>query len=110
MAAKFEIQKASNGQFFFRLKAENGEIILSSEQYTAKANAQSGIDSVKANASLADRYERKTSSSSQNYYILKAANGETLGTSEMYSSAAGMEKGLESVRTNASTAAVMDLT
>ncbi len=31
MAGKFEVETAKNGQFFFRLKAGNGEIILSSE-------------------------------------------------------------------------------
>lgn len=109
MAAKFEIQKASNGQFFFRLKAGNGEIILSSEQYKAKASAQGGIDSVKANASDDGRYERKSSSGNQPFFVLKAANGEALGRSQMYSSAASMEKGIESVKANAPGAAVEDM-
>src|SRR5262249_23563008 len=108
MAAKFEIEKGSDGQFFFRLKAGNGEIILSSEQYKSKASAQAGIDSVKTNAKVSDRFERKESSGKQPYFILKAANGETLGKSQMYSSAAAMEKGIESVKTNAPGAAVED--
>src|SRR5262245_50185855 len=110
MAATFEIEKASSGQFFFRLKAGNGEIILSSEQYKAKASAQGGIESVKANASADAHYERKTSGGAQPYFVLKAANGEALGRSQMYSSAAAMEKGIESVKANAPTAAVTDHT
>lgn len=47
MAGKFEIDKASNGQYIFRLKAGNGEIILSSEQYTSKGACENGVDSVK---------------------------------------------------------------
>jgi len=39
------------GEFRFRLKAANGEVIASSQGYTTKASAQKGIDSVKANAS-----------------------------------------------------------
>ena len=50
MAGKFEIDKASNGQYIFRLKAGNGEIILSSEQYTSKGACENGVDSVKKNA------------------------------------------------------------
>src|SRR5262245_60005223 len=50
MAGKFEIKKAKNGQFYFNLKASNGEIILTSEQYKAKASAKNGIDSVKSNS------------------------------------------------------------
>jgi uncharacterized protein YegP (UPF0339 family) len=110
MAAKFEIEKASDGHFYFHLKAANGEIIFSSQQYKAKASAQVGIDSVKANASIDAHFERNTSSNNQPYFILKAANGETLGRSQMYSSTAAMEKGIESVTANAPNASVEDLT
>jgi uncharacterized protein YegP (UPF0339 family) len=110
MAAKFEIGKASDGHFHFHLKAANGEIIFSSQEYKAKASAQGGIDSVKANSSIDAHFERKTSSGDQPYFILKAANGETVGCSQMYSSTEAMEKGIESVRANAPTAAVVDLT
>jgi uncharacterized protein YegP (UPF0339 family) len=110
MSAKFEIEKAADGHFYFHLKAANGEIIFSSQQYKAKASAQAGIDSVKANASVDAHFERKTSSSDQPYFIMKAANGETVGRSQMYSSTAAMEKGIESVKANAPTAHVEDLT
>ena len=110
MSAKFEIEKASDGQFFFRLKAGNGEVILSSEQYKTKVSAQGGIDSVKVNALLDARYERKTSTGNQPYFVLKAANGETIGRSQMYSTPAAMEKGIESVKANAASADVGDLT
>jgi uncharacterized protein YegP (UPF0339 family) len=110
MAAKFEIEKAADGHFYFHLKAANGEIIFSSQEYKAKAGAQVGIDSVKSNASVDAHFERKTSSSDQPYFIMKAANGETVGRSQMYSSAAAMEKGIESVKANAPTAHVEDLT
>jgi uncharacterized protein YegP (UPF0339 family) len=109
MSAKFEIEKASDGHFHFHLKAANGEIIFSSQQYKAKASAQGGIDSVKANAPVDDHFERRTSSRNEPYFILKAANGETVGCSQMYSSGEAMEKGLESVKANAPTAAVVDL-
>ncbi|MCB9603884.1 MAG: YegP family protein [Sandaracinus sp.] len=50
MAAKFEVYKDKAGEFRFRLKAGNGEIIASSEGYTTKASCLKGIESVKANA------------------------------------------------------------
>lgn len=50
MAGKFVIEKSKNGQYHFVLKAGNGEIIATSEQYTTKASAQNGIESVKKNA------------------------------------------------------------
>ncbi len=45
--SKFEIIKGTNGQYYFRLKAENGEIIAASEGYTSKQAAQNGIDAVR---------------------------------------------------------------
>ena len=50
MAGEFVIKKSSGGQFCFNLKAGNGEIILTSELYKAKASAVNGIESVKKNA------------------------------------------------------------
>ena len=47
---KFELYKDKAGEFRFRLKASNGEIILASEGYTAKASCKNGIASVKRNA------------------------------------------------------------
>ena len=110
MAAKFEIAKSKNGQFFFRLKAANGQIILSSEQYKSKASVQSGIASVKANAKKDDNFERKSSKSGQPYFVLTASNAEPIGSSEMYSSKSSMENGIASVKANAPKAAIKDLT
>lgn len=47
---KFEIYLDKGGQFRFRLKASNGEIIAGSEGYKSKAGCKNGIDSVKRNA------------------------------------------------------------
>ncbi len=50
---KFEIFTDKAGEFRFHLKAANGEIILASEGYKAKAKCQHGIESVKQNAPAA---------------------------------------------------------
>ena len=50
MAGKFELYKDNAGEFRWRLKAGNGEIIATSEGYTSKAGASNGIESVKTNA------------------------------------------------------------
>lgn len=47
---KFEIYVDKAGEFRFRLKASNGEIILASEGYKAKASCKNGIESVIKNA------------------------------------------------------------
>jgi uncharacterized protein YegP (UPF0339 family) len=110
MAGKFELKKSSNGQFLFHLKASNGQVILASEQYVERRGAVRGIESVKKNAPLDNRYERKTAKNGQAYFILRASNGRTIGQSEMYNTAASMENGIESVKKNAPTATIDDKT
>ena len=47
---KFEIYKDKAGEFRFRLKAKNGQIIAVSEGYTTMKNCVNGINSVKKNS------------------------------------------------------------
>lgn len=47
---KFEMYTDKAGEFRFRLKARNGEIIAVSEGYKAKASCLNGIESVRKNA------------------------------------------------------------
>lgn len=110
MAGKFEIKKASDGQYLFHLKAGNGEVILASERYQEKRKAEHGIFAVRQNAPLDERYGRLTSKSGQPYFVLKAGNHEVIGQSEMYSSEAARDNGIESVKKNAPDATLSDLT
>ena len=110
MSAKFEIKKSKNEKFLFNLKAGNGEVILSSEMYEAKVSALTGIESVRTNAPNDQRYERKTSAKGDPFFVLKAANGQVVGQSEMYSSTSAMEGGIASVKKNAPDAVIVDLT
>lgn len=47
---KFEMYTDKAGEFRFRLKARNGEVIAVSEGYKAKASCLNGIESVRKNA------------------------------------------------------------
>lgn len=98
MAKRYELKKSSNGQFFFTLHADNNEKILTSEMYKAKASAQNGIASVKTNSTVDARYERRTSKGGRPYFVLKAANGEIIGTSEEYNSEGALENGIAAVK------------
>lgn len=110
MAGKYDLKKSPTGKFMFNLKAGNGQIILTSQLYETKAAAENGIDSVRKNSSEDGRFERKTSKSDEPYFVLKAGNGQVIGTSEMYSGTSAMENGIESVKNNGPTAAVNDNT
>lgn len=56
---KFEIYKDKAGEFRFRLKAKNGQIIATSEGYKAKASCKNGIESVRRNVVNAEIVEIK---------------------------------------------------
>lgn len=105
---KYQIYKGGNDQFYFRLKAANGEIILGSEGYAGKSGCENGIDSVKKNSPLDERYERKTASDGSFFFALEAANGETIGTSQMYASEQGRDGGIQAVKNTAPDAPVED--
>jgi uncharacterized protein YegP (UPF0339 family) len=109
MAGKFEIKKAKDGQYYFNLKAGNGEVILSSELYKEKRSADNGIESVKKNAGDDGRYDRRTSAGGKHFFALTATNGQDIGRSEMYESAGARDKGIESVKKNAAEARIEDV-
>jgi len=50
---KFEVYEYRNGDYRFRLKARNGELIGTGDRYKSKAGCQNGIDSIKKNAAEA---------------------------------------------------------
>ncbi|SAK65503.1 hypothetical protein AWB76_03697 [Caballeronia temeraria] len=110
MSGKFVIDRARDGQYYFNLRAGNGEIILTSEMYKAKASAENGIESVRKNAPHDERYERKSNRKGEPMFTLKAANHEVIGVSEGYSGIAARDHGIESVKHNAPDATVVDNT
>ena len=107
----FEIfQSDANGKFYFRLKAKNGQVILTSQGYVNLAGAKNGVESVKNNAPVDERFERKESANGKFFFNLLAANKQIIGSSQMYASKEGCEKGVASVKNNAPNAETKDLT
>ncbi|MGB6223022.1 YegP family protein [Haloferula sp.] len=94
----------------FNLKAANHQVILTSQTYESKAAAENGIESVRKHGGDEGNFERKTAKSDQPYFVLKASNGQIIGTSEMYESAAARDNGIESVKSNSPSTEVKDLT
>jgi uncharacterized protein YegP (UPF0339 family) len=107
---KFTITKGHDGQYYFNLKAGNGEIILQSEGYTTKSSCIDGIESVRLNSRYDIRYVRKIGNLVNHYFILIAANYATIGKSQLYSTRYAMEIGIRSVKTIAPLASLIDLT
>ncbi|MBQ8696956.1 MAG: YegP family protein [Clostridia bacterium] len=118
---KFVVRETATG-FKFDLKAGNGEVIATSEVYSAKAACLNGVDSVKANcvgevedqtADAVDvkkhpKFELYTDKAGEYRFRLKAKNGEVIATSEGYKTKASCENGIESVKKNAPDAEVVE--
>ncbi len=98
--AAFEIFKGKNGRYYFKLKATNGQIILSGSAYDSKDDTMKAVKSVFAQSSDDANFERKESKDGQYFFVLKSENGETLGYSELYASRAGRELGINAVKRN----------
>lgn len=106
---KFVITTRKNSEFQFVLKAGNGQVILSSEGYTTKSACSNGIESVRKNSVIEERFDKKTSTNGKPYFNLKASNGQIIGNSEMYESESARDNGIASVSKNAPDATIEDL-
>ena len=104
--SKFIIKKNINEQYYFVLKANNSEIILTSEMYTQIHSLKNWIQSVIENSYYDSQYNRLISMDNKYYFTLEAENGEVIGVSETYNSKQAMENGIQSVKENATLASI----
>jgi uncharacterized protein YegP (UPF0339 family) len=95
--AKFQVFRGFDGQYYFHLRANNGEIVLQSQAYTRRASAVSGTESVTTNGTDAAKYELRDSVSGESYFVLKAGNGQVVGVSETYFSRSNAQRGADTV-------------
>jgi uncharacterized protein YegP (UPF0339 family) len=107
---KFEVfQSPKNKQYYFNLKARNGQVILSSQGYANKAGATNGIKSVRNNCTNDNLYERKVAKNGKHHFNLLSRNNKIVGTSQMYASKSSMEAGIRSVMRAAPEAALAEV-
>ncbi len=106
----FAINERTNGEFQFNLKAGNGQTILASEGYSSKSGCENGIESVRKNSQDDTKFDKKISGNGKYYFNLKSSNGQIIGSSEMYESSSARDNGIDSVKTNAKDAKVVDET
>lgn len=118
---KFVIKKTKNGARFV-LKAGNGEIIFTSENYSSESACRNGIASVCKNskAHVEDqtvagfktlsnpKFEVYADKAGEFRFRLKAANGEPIGASESYKAKASCINGIDSVARNAADAEIVE--
>ena len=119
---KFEIYLDKKGEYRFRLKASNGQIVVTGEGYKALKNCMNGIESVKKNAPIAaledqtvenfevqknPKFEIYKDKAGEFRFRLKATNGQIIAVGEGYKALAGCKNGIESIRKNAPEAEIV---
>ena len=82
--ARFDVFRGADGRYYFNLHAANGEIVMSSQGYSAEESAWNATFSVAENGVNEARYEINDSADGGAYFNLKARNGRIIGTSEVY--------------------------
>jgi uncharacterized protein len=95
--ARFTVFTGANGRFYFRLYAKNGEIVLSSQGYDTEAGAWNGAYSVKDNGLATSAYPITKTASGKWHFNLVAANGEVIGSSELYASKQKAQQGRDAI-------------
>jgi uncharacterized protein YegP (UPF0339 family) len=109
MSGVFEVYKDKADEYRFRLKASNGQFVLSSEGYSAKAGCMNGIESVIENCKVPERFEKYEDKAGKYRFRLKAANSQVIGVGEAYETAASLEAGIESVKRWASDSVIKEV-
>ncbi len=104
--ATFQISRTS-GQYWYHLRADNGEIVQSGEGYTSKASCENGIRAVQANCQP-QRFESFFNAGQYGFNHV-AANGEIIGRSEKYTTTQSRDHGIQVVLQEAPTARIEDL-
>lgn len=108
--ARFELfQNRSKTAWFFRLKANEWQMILHSEGYTTKAACLNGVESVKKNSQREGAFDRKESTNGKYYFNLLAVNHQSIGRSQMYESKASLENCIASVQQHAPNSEIVNL-
>lgn len=97
--ARFVVFEGHDGRYFFHLRGANGAIVLQSQAYKSEAAALNGTFAVAASGTDLANYELKPSGETGFYFNVKAANGQVVGTSEVYSTAANARRACDDVAT-----------
>jgi uncharacterized protein YegP (UPF0339 family) len=94
---RFEVFQGEDRQYYFHLRAGNGEIVLTSEGYTTKANAINGVASVQSNGASASSYQISEAVNGQYGVKLQAKNHETIAQGELYVSQSNATRAVSTI-------------
>jgi uncharacterized protein YegP (UPF0339 family) len=89
--SRVEMIAGATGEFRFHVLGSDGEVLLSSESYASEAAAYNGALAVQQAGRSRAGYTVKQSAAGSFYFVLQAANGEVIGTSQMFAMREGVD-------------------
>lgn len=81
---EFEVLSGKDEKWYYRLKAANGEPIMSGRVYSSKYSVMHGIAHVMENGIEQERFTLKRSANHKFYFQLRSKSGRIIGWSELY--------------------------
>ncbi|MFZ1331158.1 MAG: YegP family protein [Flavobacteriales bacterium] len=102
----FELSRDANNDLCFQLKTAKGTVLLTSEGFATKADAEDAIERAMQLAPEARSYERSRNEEGHGF-TLQSYDGEVVGTSEFFATTAERDKAIEAVKDNAPEAEVV---
>jgi uncharacterized protein YegP (UPF0339 family) len=94
---RFETFVGADGRHYFHMIASNGEKVLQSQGYTSTSGVASGIASVRNNGTKPEQFRVQQAADGEWYFDLRAGNGQTIATSELYVSEANVNRAVTAV-------------
>ncbi|HFB99617.1 MAG TPA: DUF1508 domain-containing protein [Phaeodactylibacter sp.] len=104
---KFEVfQGKKDKKFYFRFKNNKGDIVLTSQGYSTKRTCMNGIESVRKNSQVAERFAPTVARNGKHLFNIVARNGQVVATSAKWDAKRQCTTNMTSVKKAAVKAAV----
>ncbi|MEB8329256.1 YegP family protein [Flavobacteriaceae bacterium KMM 6897] len=94
-----EIKKHNEGTYRFKVNTSAGNTILESIDFSNIEDIKKSVADLQASINERKIFERKTDHSGKFLFQLKNKDGQLIGSSQLYSSEAGMENGIKNLKT-----------
>ena len=96
---KFEVfQSTKDKKFYFRLRNTKGDIVMKSQGYSTKRTCMNGIESVRKNCQVAERFDAKVARNGKHLFNIVARNGQVVATSSRWDAKRSCTTNMTSVK------------
>ena len=110
MPAIFELKSNNDKQFYFHFLDGKGDLLLISGDYPKKADAKKVIEDVKVGSLMSDQIAAGKVPAGDTFFVIKDKDGQILAKSILFNSRMVFDNALHTVKDNACSAEINDLT